>query len=103
MTTSFSSTRRPVRPRTLRDDLLDDLRQATPMPATPPRAVVLEEVVSVEETAEETPPRGLRIPTLELRVTPTLWWRLRMEVLPEESGFVISAGPVQLSVTGLRR
>ncbi len=92
-----------VRTRTLRDDLLHDLRQAAPMPPQPQRSDVHAEIVLAERTADR-PHRGSpRTPTLELRVTPKRWWGLRMKTLGEEGGFLISVGPVQLSLTGFSR
>jgi hypothetical protein len=92
MTATNRSTPRPVRTRPLRDDLLDDLRQAAPMPTAPPKPDVPVPVVAAPET-----------PTLELCVTPKLWWGFRMKTLGETPGVVIGAGPVQISLTGFRR
>ena len=92
MTATARSTPRPVRTRPLRDDLLDDLRQAAPMPTAPPEPDIPVPVVSAPET-----------PTLELCVTPKLWWGFRMKTLGETPGVVIGAGPVQISLTGFRR
>lgn len=103
MTASDQSTSSAVRPRTLRDDLIDELRHAAPMPTAPPRADVPGEVVPAGRTADRSPPGSSRTPTLELRVTPTLWWGLRIKTLGQKSGFVIGAGPVQLSLTGFKR
>jgi hypothetical protein len=113
---------RPGRPRSLRDDLLDDLRQAAPMPAVLPKP----EVPMPAEPADDAPvddapvddvpvpfvsvrptgrpdPSGPGTPTFELRVTPRLSWGLRLKTLGEGPGFVLGAGPVQISLTGLRR
>lgn len=87
---------RPMRGRTLRDDLLDDLRQAAPMPAAQPAREV-----SVPVTIE--PPRGPEAPTVDIAVTPRFWWGLRMKTLSEGPGVVIGAGPVRISLTGFRR
>ena len=92
MTATARSTPRPVRTRPLRDDLLDDLRQAAPMPTAAPKHDIPVPVVSAPET-----------PTLELCVTPKLWWGFRMKTLGETPGVVIGAGPVQISLTGFRR
>ena len=87
-----ATARSTPRTRPLRDELLDDLRQAAPMPTAPPAPDIPVPVVSVPET-----------PTLELCVTPKLWWGFRMKTLGETPGVVIGAGPVQISLTGFRR
>jgi hypothetical protein len=97
-----------MRSRTLRDDLLDDLRQAAPMPAAAPVPeisvpVASAPVRSVHPAAGRPDPATPETPTLELRVTPRLWWGLRLKTLGEGPGVVIGAGPVQISLTGFRR
>lgn len=96
------ATPRPGRARTLREDLLDDLRQVAPMPTAPSNPPVSVPVVPVQHPADlpDAPRPGT--PTIELRVTPKLWG-LRVEALGKEPGFVIGVGPVQLSLTGFRR
>jgi hypothetical protein len=108
MTGTAPSTPRPVRTRPLRDDLLDDLRQAAPMPTAPPRSdipvpVVSAPIGSVPQPAVRPAPAAPETPTLELCVTPKLWWGFRMKTLGETPGVVIGAGPVQISLTGFRR
>jgi hypothetical protein len=108
MTATARSTPRPARTRPLRDDLLDDLRQAAPMPTAPrkpdiPVPVVSAPVGSAPRPAGRPAPAVPETPTLELCVTPRLWWGLRMKTLGETPGVVIGAGPVQISLTGFRR
>jgi hypothetical protein len=86
---------RPMRNRTLGDELLDDLRRAAPMPVAQPSREVAVPVESVPATAET--------PTIDVQVTPRLWWGLRMKTLGEGPGVVIGAGPVRISFTGFRR
>jgi hypothetical protein len=94
---------RPMRNRTLGDELLADLRQAAPMPvAQPPREVAVP-VESVPATAGDHPAAAADAPTIDVRVTPRLWWGLRMKTLGEGPGVVIGAGPVRISFTGFRR
>ena len=108
MTAATQSTPRTARTRALREDLLDDLRQAAPMPATPPTPELSVPVVprpagSVRRPAPRPAPVDTGTPAVELRVTPQRWWGLRLRTLGETPGVVIGAGPVQLSVTGFRR
>jgi hypothetical protein len=99
MTAADQSAPRPVRRRTLRDELLDDLRQAAPMPAAPPTPVVAVQDVPAGPPA----PAGPERPTVELHMSPRFSWGLRMKTLGEGPGVVIGAGPVQISLTGFRR
>jgi uncharacterized membrane protein len=98
MTTPHPSTPRSGGSRTLQYDLLDDLRQATPMPAGPaspassPTGPAPAAAPAVRPTAEP------GTPTLELRVTPRRWTAPRAHRLG--TGFVIGVGPVQLSCGG---
>jgi hypothetical protein len=108
MTATAPSTPRPVRPRLLRDDLLDDLRQAAPMPTAPPKPDIPVPVASTPgrpapQPAGRPAPVTPGTPTVELCVTPKLWWGFRMKTLGETPGVVIGAGPVQISLTGFRR
>ena len=92
---------RPMRGRTLGDELLADLRQAAPMPVAQPREVPVP-VESVPSTAEHHP-ADADAPTIDLRVTPRWWWGLRMKTLGEGPGIVIGVGPVRISLSGFRR
>jgi hypothetical protein len=94
---------RPMRSRSLGDDLLDDLRRAAPMPAAQPSRDVPVPVVSVPRTVEKPRRPVTEAPTIDVAVTPRFWWGLRMKTLSEGPGIVIGAGPVRLSLTGFRR
>jgi hypothetical protein len=98
MTTTDQHTARSTPARTLRDDLLDDLRQAAPMPATQPAPDM-----SVPRPLEQLHPPRPETPTLELRVTREPWWGLRTTSAGGEPGFVIGAGPLQISLSGISR
>jgi hypothetical protein len=98
MSATPQATTRPMRTRTLRDDLLDDLRQAAPMPAAQPAREV-----SVPVPVEQASARDAGAPTVDIAVTPRFWWGLRMKTLSEGPGVVIGAGPVRISLTGFRR
>jgi hypothetical protein len=100
MTTTGQPTPRTARARTLRDELLDDLRQAAPMPAARTAPAVS---VSVSRPVEQPPRPAPERPTVELRATRKLWWGLRLKTLGEGPGFVVGAGPVQISLTGFGR
>jgi hypothetical protein len=102
MSTTDQSTARPMRTRTLRDDLLDDLRRAAPMPAAQPERDVPAPVATAVRPAGP-PPAGTEAPTVGIAVTPRLWWGVRMATLGEGPGVVIGAGPVRISLTGFRR
>jgi hypothetical protein len=93
---------RPMRNRTLGDELLADLRQAAPMPVAQPRDVPVP-VASVPATAGDHPAAEAEAPTIDVRVTPRLWWGLRLKTLGEGPGVVIGAGPVRISFSGFRR
>jgi hypothetical protein len=96
-------TARPSRTRRLGDDLLDDLRQAAPMPVARPARGVPVQVAPAPRNLEQPRPAPAEAPTVELAVTPRLWWGLRMKTLGEGPGVVIGAGPVRISLTGFRR
>jgi hypothetical protein len=94
---------RPMRSRTLGDELLADLRQAAPMPvAQPPRDVPVP-VASVPATAGDHSAAETDAPPIDVRVTPRLWFGLRLKTLGEGPGVVIGAGPVRISFSGFRR
>jgi hypothetical protein len=91
--------RSAVRGTTLQDELLEDLRLAAPVPIPPPEVTPPE----VERPVASPEPAVVReTPTIEIRLTPLRWSRPRMKVGPR-SPLTIGAGPVQISVTGLRR
>ena len=86
MTTDPSS---GARQRTLRDDLLEDLRGGatrTPSPvATTPQPQL--PFVPSPET-----------PTVELRITPRSWSPVGWSSPPSGGGFVLTVGPIRLSL-----
>jgi len=80
------------RGRTMQDDLLYDLRQATPMPIVP----------TAVERAPRRPPEGQvthdrQTPSLHLHVTLQRWSWPRLCVLPDRSGLSVGIGPVRVS------
>ena len=103
MSATEQSTARTMRTRTFRDDLLDDLRQAAPMPAAPAARAVPAPVAAAPRTVESPRPAAVERPTVDVAVTPRLWWGLRLKTLGEGPGVVIGAGPVRISFTGFRR
>jgi hypothetical protein len=79
------------RGRSLRDDLLHDLQQGTPRPPTPTTP-------APAPHAEPRPPFAAPAvtPSVELRITPRSWSPLAWT--SSARGFVVSAGPVRLSL-----
>jgi hypothetical protein len=87
------------RRRSLHEDLLADLQQSAhriPISAVGPVPERRAPVTSTEQTSTE------QAPTVELRITPRSWSAAGWTALPQGSGFVVSVGPVRLSL-GLRR
>jgi hypothetical protein len=78
-----------ARGRSLQDDLLEDLRQG---PGRPPTTV----------PAAPEPARPAAVsssePTVELRITPRSWSPAGVRAMPDGRGFVLSVGPVRLSL-----
>ncbi len=99
MTTADKIGPRAKRPRALQDDLLDDLRQAAPMPV--PRPVHRAAPPPEERRGTAWVQTQAPTPTLELRVTPWHWSTPGVRRL--RGGVVLSAGPVRISLTGLPR
>jgi hypothetical protein len=89
MTTSENFASEPARPRTLQDDLLQDLRQTAPMPDPRPGA---------QRPRAKRPPieATTASPAVELRVTRTRWLAPSMRLASK--GLVVSAGPISVSV-----
>jgi hypothetical protein len=86
------------RGRTMQDELLQDLRQATPMPIVP----------TAVERAPRRPPEGLathdrHTPSLHLHVRLSRWSWPRLSVLPDASGLSVGIGPVRVSCALERR
>ncbi|MGY1679908.1 hypothetical protein [Geodermatophilus sp. SYSU D01176] len=97
MTTADQTGPRAKRPRALQDDLLDDLRQAAPMPVPHPAHPAAPEGRRGTAWVQAPTPT----PTLELRVT--LWRWSTPGVRRLRGGVVLTAGPVRISLTGLVR
>jgi hypothetical protein len=80
------------RGRTMQDELLHDLRQATPMPIVP---------AAVEQTPSRPPegpePRDRQTPLLRVHVTLQRWSWPRARLLPGGSGLTVDIGPVRVS------
>jgi hypothetical protein len=82
------------RGRTMQDELLHDLRQATPMPI-------------VRTAVEQAPPHPLegprpqerQTPLLQVQVTLQRWSWPRARLLPGGSGLSVGIGPVRVSWT----
>jgi hypothetical protein len=89
MTASATSASEAPRPRTLQDDLLEDLRQTAPMPDPrpgPPRP-------RAKRAPLET---GAPAPAVELRVARNPWRSPSMRLASK--GVVLSAGPISVTV-----
>ena len=97
MTTADKTGPRGKRPRALQHDLLDDLRQAAPMPVPQPVHRAAPPPEERRGTAWVRTP--MSTPTLELRVT--LWQWSAPGARRLRGGVVLSAGPVRISLTGL--
>jgi hypothetical protein len=78
-----------TRGRSLRDDLLHDLQQGTPRPPTPTTPAPHAEPRPASAAPAVTP-------SVELRITPRAWSPLAWS--STAAGFVVSAGPVRLSL-----
>jgi hypothetical protein len=99
MSTTKLSALESRRTRTLQDDLLDDLRQAAPLPVARPSSSG-HPVPSHAEERGSTAPETL---TVELRLTPRCWSALSVRTHPVGAGLVVTAGPLQLHLRGLGR
>jgi hypothetical protein len=78
------------RGRSLRDDLLDDLRQGGSRPTTP--------VTPPAEPRFSSAPPSQQTPTVELKITPRSWSPVVWTPRPTGGGFTLSVGPVRLSL-----
>jgi hypothetical protein len=86
------------RPRTLQDDLLADLRQAAPIPIARPK---VDDSASVPaERSDHTDPETV---TVDVRITPLRWSAPSLRPRGTGSGFVVTVGPVRISVPRGRR
>jgi hypothetical protein len=98
MSTTKPSPRRSPRPRTLQEDLLDDLRQAVPSPVARPSSD--HPVPTPAERRDLTDPEVL---TVELRLTPRMWSAPSVRRPAGGAGLVMEAGPLRLHVRGIGR
>jgi hypothetical protein len=98
MTTKAPPAPSSPRPPTLQDDLLADLRQAAPMPI-----VSAEGDPPVSLPAERSQRTDVETPTLHVRVTPRRWSAPSLRSGGAGTDFIVTAGPVQVSVTGFGR
>jgi hypothetical protein len=98
MSTTTHSPTRSRRPRTLQDDLLDDLRQAAPLPVARPSS---DHPVPTPPERRESSDAGAL--TVELRLTPRRWSALSVRKPPVGAGLVVTAGPLHLHFRGLGR
>jgi hypothetical protein len=97
------------RPRSFQDDLLADLRQATPMPAdrpTAPRPAIARTLPLSSPTLPDTLPvlvRDVRVtpPTIELRLSSQPWSMPGLRRRQGPPGLELSAGPIRLSLAYL--
>jgi hypothetical protein len=85
------------RPGSLQADLLADLRQATPMPIARPGGDTPPPV-----PAERRNPTDPQTPTVDVRLTPRRWSAPSVRSPGTGTGFVLTVGPVRVSVTGFR-
>ena len=98
MTLMEPTTTPSPRPRTLQDDLLDDLRQAAPVPIG---RLNVDHSSSVP--AKRLDPTDPETPTIDVRVTPLRWSAPSLRVRGTGTGLVFTAGPVRVSTTGFGR
>lgn len=97
MTTNHS-TAQSRRPRTLQDDLLDDLRQAAPLPVARPSSDH-----PVPTPAGRPESTDLEALTVQLRLTPRNWSAPSVRTPTGGAGLVVKAGPLHLHVRGFGR
>jgi hypothetical protein len=83
---------RAGRGRTMQDELLQDLRQATPMPVVPTAAEQ-----APRRPPERPGPRARQTPSLYLYVTLQRWSWPCVRLLPGGSGLSVGIGPVRVS------
>ena len=87
---------RTPRPRSLQDDLLQDLRRTTPPSPRPSSAAR----PRGEQPGNDRSADGA---TVEVRVTRSRWSSLRVRSNPGRSGIEVSAGPLRLSLAVVAR
>jgi hypothetical protein len=86
---------RTPRPRSLQDDLLQDLRRTTPLSPQPSSAA--------RPRGEQAGTDRTDGATVEVRVTRSRWSSLRVRSNPGRSGIEVSAGPLRLSLAVVDR
>jgi hypothetical protein len=92
---------RTPRPRSLQEDLLQDLRRPTPLSPRPSSAGRSSAGRSRgEQSGTDRSSDGA---TVEVRVTRSRWTSLRVRSNPGRSGFEVSAGPLRLSLAVVDR
>ena len=98
MTVPENSSSRAARPRTLRQDLLEDLKGTVPPPVSVPAA-------GRRKAPQAHPSRRAHgeSPTVELQLTRTRWASPSVRPASGRSGVVLSAGPFRVSVSLLGR
>jgi hypothetical protein len=90
-----------ARPRSLQDDLLDDLRRGPAATSAAPATGA--SVASPPEVAPKTSViAAAPTPALELRITPRSWSSAGWTRRPDGDGLAINVGPVWLSLGRLR-
>ncbi len=82
------------RGRTMQDELLHDLRQASPVPIVP---TAVEQAPSRPPEGPEPPER--QTPLLQVQVTLQRWSWPRARILPGAPGLSVGIGPVRVSWT----
>jgi hypothetical protein len=96
-----SAPRSNTRPRSLQDDLLDDLRRVPDRASAAPVAPA--SVAYSPEPASRVPAlASAPTPAVELRITPRSWSSAGWTRRPEGDGLTINLGPVCLSLGRLR-
>ena len=91
MTASEERPTGPTRPRSLQQDLLEDLRRTTPMADPRPGA----HAARARRTPTEAAERALPV---EVQVTPTRWRAPSVRQASGRPGVVLSAGPLRVSL-----
>jgi hypothetical protein len=92
MTAGEKSAPRTARPRTLQEDLLEDLRSTAPVAAAPRRQ-------GRPASSRRAPTTVDPSPAVELQLIPTQWTSPRLRSVPGGSGVLLSAGPIRLSLS----
>jgi hypothetical protein len=92
---------RSPRQRSLQDDLLQDLRRATPLAPRPSSPAGRSRGERVGDAGDRS--RTADAATVEVRVSRSRWTSLRVRSNPGRSGFEVSAGPLRLSLAVVDR